>query len=306
MYIVEFIKSLRYRGSITLVIWLVLNIMIIVSFFSGFFALIPMSMGIENDWVIGGTGIICSLLIYAISLAIALSDFGERSLRRKCGAKPIKDQEVLRRIMPLFNEVYSRAKWATPGISEDIKLFITDDEDVNAFATGRKTICITKGLLSIPDAEIKGVLAHEFGHIAHKDTDALQFVFVGNVIVSIGASILSTFMYFMSVSVCAAFKEGLFGYVMGHFFKYTVGPAIMWLWGKIGELLVLRTGRANEYLADQYAYTLGYGRGLCNMLYKYGDTKSHGVFAILSSTHPATEDRIAKLTGGTALQLRTA
>lgn len=58
------------------------------------------------------------------------------------------------------------------------------DEDPNAFATGRKTICVTEGMLHMPESQIKATLGHEFGHLAHKDTDLILVVSVGNLIVS--------------------------------------------------------------------------------------------------------------------------
>ena len=39
------------------------------------------------------------------------------------------------------------------------------DEAPNAFATGRKTICVTEGMLSMPVEQIKATLGHEFGHL---------------------------------------------------------------------------------------------------------------------------------------------
>ena len=61
---------------------------------------------------------------------------------------------------------------------------MNDDKSANAFATGRKTICITEGLLRMPPEQIKAALAHEFGHIAHKDTDLILFVTIGNMIIT--------------------------------------------------------------------------------------------------------------------------
>ncbi|MFQ6860984.1 MAG: M48 family metalloprotease [Beduini sp.] len=43
-----------------------------------------------------------------------------------------------------------------------------DDDGANAFAKGRRTICITREMLNAPVKEIKAVLGHEFGHLAHK------------------------------------------------------------------------------------------------------------------------------------------
>ena len=62
---------------------------------------------------------------------------------------------MTRVIYPLFKEVYYKAKMANPMISDDVRLFICDDTAPNAFATGRKTMCVTRGLLVMSDEEIK-------------------------------------------------------------------------------------------------------------------------------------------------------
>jgi heat shock protein HtpX len=55
------------------------------------------------------------------------------------------------------------------------KLYIVDSEQPNAFATGRNpehaALCVTTGLLGrVSQEELAGVLAHELGHIKHRDT----------------------------------------------------------------------------------------------------------------------------------------
>ena len=42
-----------------------------------------------------------------------------------------------------------------PLISDSVRLYMNDDESENAFATGRRTICVTRGLLNMPDEVIK-------------------------------------------------------------------------------------------------------------------------------------------------------
>ena len=55
------------------------------------------------------------------------------------------------------------------------KVFIVDNPQPNAFAAGRDpehaAVCVTTGLLrSVDDEELAGVLAHELGHVKHRDT----------------------------------------------------------------------------------------------------------------------------------------
>ena len=48
------------------------------------------------------------------------------------------------RLEPLFYEVYQKAKMQEPLISDSVRLYMNDDESENAFATGRRTICVTR------------------------------------------------------------------------------------------------------------------------------------------------------------------
>ena len=55
------------------------------------------------------------------------------------------------------------------------KVFITENPQPNAFATGRNpehaAVCVTTGLLAqVSQEELAGVLAHELGHVKHRDT----------------------------------------------------------------------------------------------------------------------------------------
>src|ERR1700734_3003334 len=55
------------------------------------------------------------------------------------------------------------------------KVFISENPQPNAFATGRNpehaAVCVTSGLLSqVNQEELAGVLAHELGHVKHRDT----------------------------------------------------------------------------------------------------------------------------------------
>ena len=124
------------------------------------------------------------LCIYLATISIALSPIGEFIVRFQTGCKKIKDPEVMNRLEPLFYEVYQKAKMQEPLISDSVRLYMNEDESENAFATGRRTICVTRGLLNLPDEAIKATLGHEFGHLAHKDTDRCLLVVLGNTAIS--------------------------------------------------------------------------------------------------------------------------
>lgn len=163
MYIVDFFKNLFKKNNIGTVIWMILNVIIICLvfvFFSG--------ATTAGDVVIS---IFVGLLAYVSSVAIALSPVGETIMRWQNGCHKVEDSVILARIQPIFEEVYASAKKKNPELPEDIKLYMSEEKTPNAFAMGRHTVCFTKGLLSLSDSDIRGILGHEFGHLAHKDTD---------------------------------------------------------------------------------------------------------------------------------------
>ncbi|HEY8362450.1 MAG TPA: M48 family metalloprotease [Tissierellaceae bacterium] len=108
-----------------------------------------------------------------------MSPIGEWILRIQTGSKQIKRKDYLNRLEPLFQEVLTKAREINPSIPEDVKLFMSEDKEPNAFATGRKTVCLTKGLLNYSDEQIKAVFAHELGHLGNKDTDFILLVTIG-------------------------------------------------------------------------------------------------------------------------------
>ena len=79
MYFVDFIKSLIKCGNISIVIYLVINIMIIVLLVGGIIG----DLFYYNYYggQIAVISAVSGLIIYAISLAIALSPIGEWILR---------------------------------------------------------------------------------------------------------------------------------------------------------------------------------------------------------------------------------
>jgi len=247
--------------------------------------------------------LLIGIVLYFVSLLIALSPIGEWILRLQTGCKKIQNDEQRNFIEPIFREVYDKAKKLDPSISDSVKLYMNHDEAPNAFATGRKTICVTEGMLSMPVEQIKATLGHEFGHLAHKDTDLILVVAVGNLIVS--AFILGFRLALECFHISFAFfsiffggAEGAFAALMStiyHLMMTVVVIGFTWIWTKIGVLLVMKSSRANEYEADEFSFRLGYGNELCALLDSFSGTNANGLFANLVSSHPDKDDRIARL-----------
>ena len=291
MYIIDLIKRIFSSSNVTILIYLILNIGIItaVVYYTLYTPL----------W----QALLIGLALYIISLIIALSPFGEWLVRVINKCRRIKDESVNNFLEPIFVEVKREAKRQDPSIPDDVNIFINESSEPFAFATGRKTICISYGLLSRPEEEIRAALAHEFGHIAHKDTDLLLMVTVGNLIVQIILISIRLILAFIQiimalVALIMGGQEGFIGSILTILYHIawtiTLG-VITWIWNTLGMLLVMRACRDNEFIADSFACSLGHADGLCSLLDAVDNAHYKGLFASLVSSHPSKEDRIARI-----------
>ncbi|MCD8109609.1 MAG: M48 family metalloprotease [Clostridiales bacterium] len=207
--------------------------------------------------------------------------------------------------MPLFEEVYHRAKKADSSLPDGIRIFINDEEEApGAFAIGRRTLCVTRSLLALPDEMIKAAIGHEFGHLAHKDTDRILLVSVGNVFVT------ALFIFLKVVVIAIGWLFKIIGYltfipglaVLIHLISTGVTyllilllHVLMLAWNGMGTLLCMKTNKGNEYSADRFSLELGYGDALCRVLLCTGGARLSGLFASLSSGHSDNEERVKRL-----------
>lgn len=297
MYIIDFIKNLVKKNNIGIMIWLVLNTVLMTVVLGVCFAdAFPPEVPEFVSYFIGA-------VVYLITVVIALSPVGEFILRLQTGCRKIKRQDYLDRLTPIFNEVYSKAKQTNPELPDNIQFYMSNDGEPNAFATGRRTVCLTEGMMNYSDEEIKAVLGHEFGHLAHKDTDAILVVSVGNLIVSAIFVIWRVFfnVFARIMNICIGIASDSFGAafagIITRVFVDWILVLVMKLWTKLGALLCLHASRKNEHKADEYSFNMGYGNTLCAFLDHLDPSSSstNGLWATLNSSHPATHDRIAHL-----------
>ncbi|MCD7797481.1 MAG: M48 family metalloprotease [Clostridiales bacterium] len=188
-YVFDFLKNFFKWHNVPMMVYLLMNLLFIyigtVVLVSGAIMayydenLAEMLIDVESKEFYLITAAIIAV-IYFLAICISLSPVGEWLLRKKLHCDIIQDEYIKKRICPIFQEVYLAACEKSPAISDDIKIFIQQSDDENAFAVGRRSICITTGLLCCSDDEIRGTLGHEFGHLAHKDTDMNLVVNIAN------------------------------------------------------------------------------------------------------------------------------
>ena len=196
------------------------------------------------------------------------------------------------------------------------KVYIIPEEAPNAFATGRNpehaAVAVTQGIRRILNKrELAGVLGHELSHVKHRDI----------LISSIAATLAGAISYLAQMAQWAAIfgggrsrdDEGGGGGVFGLLFMMIVAPIA-------AMLIQMAVSRSREYMADDGGAKLsGDPLALASALRKLQmgaqnipldaspatqnatahmfivSPLSGGGFASLFSTHPAMEERIARL-----------
>jgi heat shock protein HtpX len=285
MYLYDFVrKALRLENSM-IIVYLIINVVII-----GF---------IVNEIFLPSVPYYFALLIgfdvYFVSLLIALSSWGEALLRFIYSVNRISENDS-KKIMPLFNEVYEKAKYFDKSIPDDVTVFIVEKDYQNAFAMGRKSICVTRGLLSLPDNYIKAIFAHEFGHLSHHDTDLILVISIGNLAVMFFLTLIRIVLHIMFGIISIIFSgfdsdAEKFGQI-SHFLI----DLVFVIWTNFGILLTMHSIRQNEYSADKFASEIGYGRELVEALFVISDIEEEkDFFARLASSHPTSMERKNKL-----------
>jgi heat shock protein HtpX len=183
-------------------------------------------------------------------------------------------------------------------------LAVAPHQQPNAFATGRNpsnaVVCVTQGLLDLVDRdEVSGVLGHELGHV--KNHDMLLQTFTASMAGAIG--FLSRFAMFGSVR-----DDG----------RPAVNPLVVMLAPFAAMLIQFAISRQREFAADRVGAELsGKPLALASALRKL-DAAAHRIpmqippavaplaqvdplaafgsgIARLFSTHPSTEERVARL-----------
>ncbi len=257
------------------------------------------------------SGIGITLFIFVCSIGVLYTPLGDWWYRKIVLNLREPNEAEKSRLLPIYNEVYKRALIASPNLSKDIRLFIYDNDDINAFAIGLKTIAVHRGMLinNIYDNEIAAILGHEFAHIANGDTFCTILAVQSNVIVSILRTIFSFFMLVVAkiVGFCVALA---FETAQGAENGFTIADAcvrgINWVLDKvvlifvfISVIIAQYSRRQHELAADNFTAKLGYGQSMIHFFQRYEGVDSTSNILSLShllyGTHPSMQIRISNL-----------
>jgi len=251
-------------------------------------------------YMLGGEG----GMIVALMIALGMNAFAywnsDKMVLRMYGARTL-DPKSAPDLYRMVQDLSARAQIPMP------KLYIMDNPQPNAFATGRNpenaAVAVTSGLMNILNRdEVAGVVAHELAHVRNRDT--LIMTIAATVAGAIG--MLANF---------ALFFGGNRNNPLG-----VVGAILIMILAPIAAMLVqMAISRTREYEADRVGGLIaGQPLALASALSKLqqgaarvdNDVAEHNpatahMFIVnplhkggvdnLFSTHPNTENRIARL-----------
>ena len=277
----------------------------IILLFLAFIAVIVYYICMALD--LGKTSIVIAM-IFAIISTWGSYYYSDRIVLSLNKARPATKEENQKLVNILDSLVVSSGLPATP------KLYIVEDSQPNAFATGRNpehaVICVTTGLLDkLEYYELEGVLAHEMSHIKNYDIllSAVVSVMVGFVV------ILSD--WFTRITFWGGPRRSDDD-DNGNPILMCIGLIFLILAPIFGQLMQLAISRKREFLADATAVEFTRNPdGLISALIKIsGDPNqlkvannaTENMYIVnpfrgkkssssLWSTHPSIEDRVEAL-----------
>ncbi|MCA0176944.1 MAG: zinc metalloprotease HtpX [Proteobacteria bacterium] len=244
-------------------------------------------------------------MMLALAVAVAMNFFSywfsDKMVLKMYNARQV-DAASAPQFYAMVQDLAQRAQLPMP------KVYLIEEDAPNAFATGRNpdhaAVAATTGLLrALSEREVRGVMAHELAHVKHRDI----------LISTVSATMAG------AISMLANFAM-LFGGRDGNGRSNPIASiAVMILAPLAASLIQMAISRAREFEADRGGAEIsGEPQALAAALEKIGriargvpleaaerhpetaqmmimNPLSAGGLRGLFSTHPSTEERVAKL-----------
>lgn len=259
-----------------------------------------------------GTMSIVIALIFSIASAWGSYYYSDKIVLSVNKARPATKEEDLKLVNILD------ALMVTSGLPVKPRLYVVEDAQPNAFATGRNpqnaVICVTTGLLEKLDYyELEGVIAHEMSHIKNYDIrlSCIVSVMVGFIVMI--SDMFSRSLFWGGIRDNDSDSDN-----RGNAILMVIGLVFLILSPIFGSLMQLALSRKREFLADstaveftrnpeglisaleklendpnelEYANSATANMYIVNPFKKNGKKKTTSIW----STHPSTADRIEAL-----------
>ena len=252
---------------------------------------------------IGGRGGAIAFFVFAAAMNFAMYWWSDKAVLKMYRAQVV-DRSQAPELYDMVDRLRQRAGLPMPTVA------IAPQEQPNAFATGRNhehaVVCCTTGILKLVDQdEIEGVIAHELAHIKHRHM------------------LTSTVAATMAGAVAMIGRVVTWGAIFGMGGRDRdgggLGMIVMAIVAPIAAMMIqFAISRQNEFQADRTGAEIsGNPMGLASALQKL-DAYSRRIpmqvnpagaslaivnplagqranFSGMFSTHPSTEERVARL-----------
>lgn len=225
-------------------------------------------------WLVGGESGMVVAFVVAAGMNLFAYWNSDRVVLGLYGARAV-DRASAPGLYGIVEQLAERAEIPMP------RLYVIDQEQPNAFATGRDpahaAVCVTRGLLRIVShEELAGVLGHELGHIKHRDT--LTMTITATIAGAIG--MLANLAFFFGALGGRDERDGPLGFL---------GTILVAILAPVAATLVqLAISRSREYEADRAgAEVSGHPLWLASALEKI-EAHARSTPNPVAADHPAT------------------
>jgi heat shock protein HtpX len=255
---------------------------------------------------LGGSSGMMMALMLAAGMNVYAYWFSDKAVLKMYGAQEVTpDNMQFRNYYHMVKELAENAQLPMP------KVYVMDEAQPNAFATGRNpehaAVAATTGIMqALTERELRGVMAHELAHVKHRDT------------------LISTISATMAGAISSI---GTFGMLFGggrndngeRSLSPVMGILMMFLAPIAASLIQMAISRSREFEADRAGAEIckdpkalasalekihNYAHQISNQTAEaHPETGQMMIinplsgrsFDSLFSTHPQTEERVAKL-----------
>ena len=255
----------------------------------------------------GGRGGMTLMLFVSLGMNLVSYWYSDKIVLKMYKARQVTSEQA----PDLYKIVANLATYAELPMP---KVYVIDSDTPNAFATGRSpahaAVAVTTGIIRVLDKdELEAVLAHELAHVKHRDT------LIGTMVASIAGVItwISTMAQWAMIFGGRGSDREEGGGLIGSLFMIILAPIA-------ATLVQLAISRSREFEADYGAAKIcRKPLALADALQKIEQAAKYGqlaqtaspatahlfiinplsggtkAFASLFSTHPPTEQRVARL-----------
>ena len=255
---------------------------------------------------VGGAGGMLMALALAAGMNLYAYWFSDQAVLKMYGAVEVApDDTRFRNYYRMVEELAKQAALPMP------KVYVINESQPNAFATGRNpehaAVAATTGIMQLlSERELRGVMAHELAHVKHRDT------------------LISTISATVAGAISSIVQFGaMFGGGRDENGERNVGPAVgilmMFLAPLAATLIQMAISRGREFEADRMGAEISRDpealASALEKIHRYAhqipnetaemhpetaqmmiiNPLSGGGLQGLFSTHPQTEERVARL-----------